>query len=57
MHLDLSQCGLSGTMILEIAKAIKVSVTLIGIHFTGNPGVTVEIKERLFRRLKATSEQ
>lgn len=38
-------------MILEIAKAIKVSVTLIGIHLTGNPGVTPEIKERLFRRL------
>ena len=39
MHLDLSECGLSSDMLLEISKAMKYSQSLIAVHISGNPGL------------------
>ena len=56
LHLDLSECGLSGDMILAIAKAVKHCISLVGIHFSGNPGLNQTVIENLLVRMEATYE-
>ena len=40
IHVDLSYCRLNERCITEIGSQLRRSKTLLGIHFTGNPGVT-----------------
>jgi len=56
MHLDLSNTGLSEEMLLDIARAIPYSKSLMSIHFSGNPGVNKLTKEKIYERIGATYE-
>ena len=40
IHLDLSSTGLTGEILISLIKPIKQSLSLIGIHLSGNPGIT-----------------
>ena len=40
-------------MIARIGLGAKCSKTLMGCHFTGNPGVTAAVKSFLLYKLKA----
>lgn len=44
-------------MILEITKAAKFSTSLIGLHLSGNPGLTLAVEAKLLSRLNATFEK
>lgn len=46
-HLHLDNCSLSTIMILRICNRAKKSKSLQSIHFSGNPGVTPFLKQRL----------
>jgi hypothetical protein len=54
MHFDLTQCGLTSDMLLEITKAVKYTQSLVGIHLSGNPGLTPDVREKIVNRLAAT---
>jgi len=57
MHLDLSECGLSADMLLEISRSIKFSMSLIAVHLSGNPGLTQYVKNKIIQRLSASYEK
>jgi len=38
-------------------KPIRNSPSLIGIHLTGNPGITPEVENMIISRLNATYEK
>lgn len=52
-HLDLVACGLTKYIFKEIAKALRKSRSLVGIHLSENPGLTDETKTFLFDRVHA----
>lgn len=37
IHLDLSSCGLTHQVILNLVAMIRQSPSLVGVHFSGNP--------------------
>lgn len=39
-HLDLTRCNLSQVMIARIGLGVKCSKSMMGVHFSDNPGVT-----------------
>lgn len=45
IHLDLTATNLSEAAIRHILPAIRKSKSLQGIHLSGNPGVTDEVKD------------
>lgn len=51
LHLDLQGTGLTCYIIKEIARALRKSRSIIGIHLGENPGLTEEIKEYIFGRV------
>ena len=55
-HLDLSECGLNEDIVLRLIKPVKNSVSLIGIHLSGNPGLTPKVEKRFLSSLEATYE-
>ena len=46
-HVDFSNIGLRDFMIFKICNDIKSSNLLQSIHFSANPGVTDEVKEKV----------
>ena len=50
-HIDLTGCGLTGHVLEEIAKALRKSRALVGIHLSENPGLSPQVKEYLFNRV------
>ena len=46
VHIDLTSTNLSEEAILDILTAVKRSKNLQGIHLSGNPGVTENLKEQ-----------
>jgi hypothetical protein len=44
-------------MIARICLGAKCSKTLMGIHFSGNPGVTPAVKDFLTYKMKARKPQ
>ena len=46
VHIDLTSTNLSEDAILSVLTAVKQSKNLQGIHLSGNPGVTDNIKEQ-----------
>ena len=44
-HLNLTETGLTQDIILKLIKPIKNSTSLIGIHLSGNPGITSEVEQ------------
>jgi len=57
MHLDLSDTGLTEDMILEIIKGVKYSQNLIGLHLSGNPGLSLAVEAKIMSRIDATYER
>ena len=45
IHLDLTCTNLSEDAMLTLLPAVKVALNLQGIHLSGNPGVTENLKE------------
>lgn len=56
-HVDLSEVGLTSDIILKLIKPIKDNLSLIGLHLSGNPGLTGDMEKRLVVRLNATYEK
>jgi hypothetical protein len=56
-HLDFSECGLTADIISRIIKKVRDSTSLIGLHLTGNPGITPEMERRILNTLGATYEK
>ena len=52
-HLNLSSCNLTQTMIGRIGSGVKCSASLMSVHFSDNPGVTIAVKSYLQVRLSA----
>mmetsp|Transcript_37489 Transcript_37489/g.49294 ORF Transcript_37489/g.49294 Transcript_37489/m.49294 type:complete len:98 (+) Transcript_37489:732-1025(+) len=57
MHLDLTATNLSEVAILHILPAIRKARSLQGIHLSGNPGVTDNVKEEARRLLKTNPDE
>ena len=52
IHLDLTSTNLSENAILHILPAIKRSKSLQGVHLSGNPGVTENVRNAARNLLK-----
>jgi len=57
MHIDLSNTGLNEKMMLRVVKAIKMSQSLMGVHLSGNEGLTPSLISKAERKLDATHER
>ena len=57
IHLDLTATNLSEEAILYILPAIKRTKSLQGIHLSGNPGVTDDVKGMIRRMLKTHPDE
>jgi hypothetical protein len=55
-HVDLSDTGLTEGILLRLSKTIKVSISLLSIHLSGNPGLKDGITRKIQGKLKATYE-
>ena len=44
-HLDLTGTGLNSDILTKLAKPIRNSPSLVGVHFSNNPGVCNEVEE------------
>ena len=53
----MSETGLTQEIIFKLIKAIRISTSLIGIHLSGNPGVTPKIEKQIMSKLNATFEK
>ena len=56
IHIDLSECGLSELICRSLLKPIRNSVTLIGVHLSGNPGMNADVEHMYVSKLNATYE-
>lgn len=50
-HIDLQGCGLTSFILKEIAKALRKSRSLVGIHLSENIGLTAQMKEFIKMRV------
>ncbi len=57
LHLDLSETGLSEDMIYEIIKALNYSNSIIGLHLSGNPGLSNQLCKKIYSKINATYEK
>jgi len=57
IHLDLSETGLSDEMIYEIIKALNYSNSIIGLHLSGNPGLSNLLCKKIYAKINATYEK
>ena len=48
-HVDLSETGITADIINRLIKHIKNSTSLVGLHLSGNPGMTVEMEESIIK--------
>jgi hypothetical protein len=48
-HIDLSETGITADIINHLIKHIKISTSLVGVHLSGNPGMTVEMEESIIK--------
>ena len=56
MHLNLSDCGLTEPMLLDLSKHINQSIALLSVHLSGNPGLKDHVIRKIQGKLKATYE-
>ena len=56
MHLDLSNTGLSEKMMLKVIKAVKRSRSLMGVHLSGNEGMSEAFIAKGLNLIEATHE-
>ena len=46
-HLDLSDCGLTEQIVLDIVNVLNQNTGLVAIHLSGNPGIKDHIIEQI----------
>ena len=56
LHLDLSETGLSQAILVALLAPIKKSPCLVGLHLSGNPGLTPQFQSTVEAQLNATYE-
>jgi hypothetical protein len=56
IHLDLSETGLNSYVISRLIKLVRNSPSLVGLHLSGNSGVSGGMEKRIMNSLKATYE-
>ncbi len=56
-HLDLTRCNLSQVMIGRIGLGVKCSKSMMGVHFSDNPGVTPALLALLQVKFKAKIQE
>ena len=47
VHVDLSDCGLTEGMLLELSKTIAQSQSLLTVHLSGNMGLKDEVIRKI----------
>jgi hypothetical protein len=52
-HLNLDSTQLSEYMLFMLCKCLTRAQSLLALHASGNPGISVELKEILWRRIRA----
>lgn len=52
LHLDLSSTRLTDKEIKELGSSLRRAKSLVSIHFSGNPGVSMGVREFLFEKLR-----
>lgn len=52
LHFDLSSTGLSEAMLWYIGTALRRAKSLVSLHLSGNPGVTKNVKDYLYKRVR-----
>ncbi|CDW72588.1 UNKNOWN [Stylonychia lemnae] len=57
LHLDLSHTRLESETVREIGTNLRKAKSLLSIHFTGNPGANQEVRQFLFERIHAKTNQ
>ena len=57
LHLDLSDLGLSEKVLLDLVVSIQKSKSLVGLHLTGNSGLTEAVYQAIVTGLSATYEE
>lgn len=57
IHLDLSYTRLDDKSIKEIGANLRKAKSLIAIHFSGNPGVTEDVKNYIYERIHARTNK
>ena len=57
LHLNLEGTGLTQYVLKEIARALRKSRSLVGIHLSENSGLTPEVKQYLFDRVHCKESQ
>jgi hypothetical protein len=55
-HLDVQGCGLSAHILLEIGLAMRKSRSMVGIHLSNNPGLSLEVKNEILKRAHCKPE-
>ena len=56
MHLDLSDCGLTEQILIQLSKSINNSMSLLSAHLSGNPGLKDHVIAKITGKLKASYE-
>ena len=51
IHLDLSYTRLDEHMIIALGTSLRRAKSLVGVHFSGNPGVTQAASDYLHERV------
>jgi hypothetical protein len=56
-HIDLSECGLTSEVLLQLIRPIRRSKSLLGVHFTGNPGLSFDVESKILSKLQVTQDK
>ena len=56
LHLKLEKTNLNEYMIWKIGSALSRAPSLISIHLTGNPGITIALKKQLHTRIRCITD-
>ena len=56
LHIDLSYTSLTEYVLHNIGSCLRRTKSILAVHFSGNPGVTQELKDYLFQRLHCRHE-
>jgi hypothetical protein len=51
-HINLDQTQLTEYMLFHICKSLTRATSLLAIHCSGNPGITPNLREYLWRRIR-----
>jgi len=55
LHLNMDSTQLSEWMLYNLCKCLTRAQSCVAFHASGNPGITYELKELLWRRVRCTN--